>query len=117
MSTLQNSLAASAAVPVTAGGPPRIVDDFDPQIAEMTTSLHQLELNPPNDRAAMAVRGVLDAMNGVRAALRADAAAPAAAGAAAPAAAGAPVATTPRSALREQIAALDASLQVFRSAI
>jgi uncharacterized protein YggT (Ycf19 family) len=116
MSTLQNSLAASAAVPVTAGGPPRIVDDFDPQIAEMTTSLHQLELNPPNDRAAMAVRGVLDAMNGVRAALRADAAAPAAAGAAGPAA-GTPVATTPRSALREQIAALDASLQVFRSAI
>ena len=114
-STLQNSLAASAAVPAgVASGPPRIVDNFDPQIEELTTSLHSLELNPPNERAGMAVRSVLESLNGVRGALRAEAAA---VGAPAPAAGAAPAATTPRMALREQIAALDASLQVFRSAI
>jgi uncharacterized protein YggT (Ycf19 family) len=113
-STLQNSLAAAAAVPAgAASGPPRIVDNFDPQIEELTTSLHSLELNPPNDRAGMAVRGLLDALNGVRGALRAESAAVGAP----PAAGAAPAATTPRMAVREQISALDAALQVFRSAI
>ena len=115
ISTLQNSLAASAAIPVSsAAGPPRIVDSVDPQIDELTTSLHSLELNPPNDRAGMAVRNVLVSLNGVRGALRAESAAvqapPSAGG-------GAPAAPATRMALREQLAALDASLQEFRSAL
>jgi hypothetical protein len=116
ISTLQNSLAASAAVPVgAASGPPRIVDGVDAQIDELTTSLHSLELSPPNERAGMAVRSVLLSLNGVRAALRAEAAAAPPVPAAD--AGGAPAATAPRMALREQLSALDASLQEFRAAL
>ena len=114
ISTLQNSLAASAAVPASGPTPPRVLDTVDPQIDELTTALHALELDPPNDRAGMAVRNLLVSLNGVRAALRAESAV---AASAASTDAGAAGSITGRMALREQLATLDASLQAFRAAI
>jgi hypothetical protein len=115
MSTLQSSLAASAALSVdTVAQAVPAVDQVDAQIGEFTNALHGLELDPPSERAGTAVRDVLVSLNGVRTAVRADAAAsrtPAVAGGVAPAVA------TPRMALREQLSALDAALQAFRSAI
>lgn len=118
LSSLQGSLAASAALPATTPIPADLLGGADAQIDELSASLHSLELDPPGERASIAVRDVIVTLNDVRASLRAEAteaAAPSPAEGSAPPSLG--IATGPRVALREHLAAFDTALQSFRAAI
>jgi hypothetical protein len=116
LSTLHGTLSAAAAAPRAVGsGAAPMVDQTDVEIEQLSASLHELELDPPNERAALAVREVLVALNGVRGALRADAAPPGAAGGE-PAATPAPAPDTRRS-LVNRLNELDVALQGFRAVV
>jgi hypothetical protein len=116
LSSLHGTLSAAAAVPLAAdpGSIARLAAPADAEIDQVSTAVHALELNPPGDRQAAALRDLSVTLNGLRGALRADASR----ATAAPTEIGStPLQSGPdtRVALNQQLASLDASLQSLRA--
>ncbi len=111
LSSLHDSLAVSAA----AGSPFSNPQQIDGSIEALTQSLHSLELSPPNARAGTTVHQAIDALNGVRVALKSDNAqqAPPAISEQRPPAP--PAAAGTSSALQGRLAVLDVAVQRFRT--
>ncbi len=114
LASLHDSLAVSQAAASPLSNPQQI----DGRIEVLTQSLHSLELSPPNTQAGTIVHQVIDALNGVRIALKSDTAAqtPAAIAAQQAAGGGPPAGSTATSfELKGRLAVLETAVQRFRT--